>query len=76
LITSEEGMFRKNKAIDPVCGMGIEKDRISTTYEGATYYFCSEDCRMEFQKNPDKYLTRRTSDKKIETHRHSTHHCC
>ncbi len=25
-------------------------------YEGKTYYFCSEDCRAAFLKNPKKYL--------------------
>ena len=25
-------------------------------YEGKTYYFCSEDCRKAFLKNPQKYL--------------------
>jgi YHS domain-containing protein len=27
-------------------------------YQGATYYFCSEDCREEFLKNPQMYLPR------------------
>ena len=27
-----------------------------TDYQGTTYYFCSEDCREAFLKNPQKYL--------------------
>ena len=27
-----------------------------TVYQGQTYYFCSEDCRAAFIKNPGKYL--------------------
>jgi YHS domain-containing protein len=25
-------------------------------YRGVTYYFCSEDCRKDFVKNPAKYV--------------------
>ena len=28
----------------------------STTYKGQRYYFCSEDCKNEFAKNPANYL--------------------
>ena len=24
-------------------------------YQGRTYYFCSDDCRKDFDKNPSKY---------------------
>ena len=27
-----------------------------TDYQGTTYYFCGEDCREAFLKNPQKYL--------------------
>ncbi|MSU34441.1 MAG: YHS domain-containing protein [Pedosphaera sp.] len=27
-----------------------------TEYQGITYYFCSDDCRAEFVKQPDRYL--------------------
>lgn len=27
-----------------------------TEYQATTYYFCSEDCREAFVKNPQKYL--------------------
>lgn len=26
------------------------------SYAGKTYYFCSDDCRDKFEKNPDKYI--------------------
>jgi YHS domain-containing protein len=45
-------------AIDPVCGMEVDdrstKER--AIYEGTTYYFCSEDCREEFQAAPEDYI--------------------
>lgn len=27
-----------------------------TDYQGTNYYFCSQDCRESFLKNPQKYL--------------------
>ena len=46
------------KITDPVCKMAIEdKDSAGTsTYKGTTYYFCSEMCKQDFDKNPESYL--------------------
>ncbi|MBA3658150.1 MAG: YHS domain-containing protein [Gemmatimonadales bacterium] len=45
------------KVKDPVCGMMIEKEDAVATAEhrGKTYYFCSEDCQVEFKGNPEDY---------------------
>lgn len=42
---------------DPVCGMVIdERHAVGTSdYNGTRYYFCSEDCRTEFDENPQDY---------------------
>lgn len=42
---------------DPVCGMMIEdRDAVGTSeYEGKKYYFCSKDCKVEFDENPEDY---------------------
>ncbi len=42
---------------DPVCGMMIEKqDAVATAdYKGKTYYFCSQDCKTEFEAAPEDY---------------------
>ncbi len=46
-------------AIDPVCGMKVEEtdapDKLD--HEGTTYYFCSTDCREEFEANPGDYAS-------------------
>lgn len=49
--------------IDPVCGMEIEmEDAVSgKEYRGTTYYFCSDECREEFDKNPEKFAEKRKS---------------
>lgn len=47
------------EAKDPVCNMTIEdKDAFGTSeYMGKIYYFCSEACKVRFEKDPGRYLT-------------------
>ena len=42
---------------DPVCSMKIEQEDAvgSAEHEGTTYYFCSEDCKEEFEADPSGY---------------------
>lgn len=42
---------------DPVCGMVIDdKSAVgSSQYQGQTYYFCSTDCKSEFDAAPSDY---------------------
>lgn len=44
---------------DPVCGMKIEESDATATSEhgGHTYYFCSVDCKEEFDGDPASYAT-------------------
>ena len=46
-------------AKDPVCGMKVDEKKAagSSSYSGKTYYFCSPNCKNEFDKNPAKYAT-------------------
>lgn len=43
---------------DPVCGMTIDSDTAAgqATHQGQTYYFCSEQCRARFEREPSKYV--------------------
>ena len=44
------------KTLDPVCGMEVDRANAPTaTYKGQTYYFCSEDDKAKFVKNPEQY---------------------
>ena len=45
-------------AIDPVCGMTCDEKTAAATsvYKGTTYYFCSRGCKVQFDKNPEKFL--------------------
>lgn len=42
---------------DPVCGMTIDSNSVAATseYQGTRYYFCSTDCKTEFDENPADY---------------------
>lgn len=42
---------------DPVCGMTIEESDAAATseHEGRTFYFCSRDCKDEFDSDPPAY---------------------
>ena len=42
---------------DPVCEMEVDEERsIKSEYEGITYYFCSQECKEEFDSDPEAYV--------------------
>jgi Cu+-exporting ATPase len=43
---------------DPVCGMDIDPATAAgkSDYKGQTYYFCATGCKIDFEKDPEKYL--------------------
>lgn len=47
---------------DPVCDMYVEeiKAAAASVYKGKTYYFCAKFCKEEFDKEPEKYITKET----------------
>jgi YHS domain-containing protein len=46
------------KIVDPVCNMEVADVKTAPTavYKGKTYYFCSEEDKAKFEKNPEQYL--------------------
>jgi YHS domain-containing protein len=46
-------------AIDPVCGMDVNENNppAKTTYENKTYYFCSEQCKTDFEEDPEEFIS-------------------
>lgn len=46
------------QVIDPVCGMKIDPKTAaaSSAYEGKTYWFCSKDEKVKFDKDPAAYV--------------------
>ncbi len=42
---------------DPVCGMKVEeKSKFQTQFAGKKYFFCSDECRKEFEADPDEFV--------------------
>jgi len=49
------------KVVDPVCGMEIDPTTaLSATHQGKTYYFCSEENKAKFLKDPARYTAPRS----------------
>jgi signal transduction histidine kinase len=55
------------KIIDPVCGMTIEEKDVfdTSSYIGTIYYFCSKECKEDFDKNPETILTMKAEREKL-----------
>ena len=54
----EDGEFKETvtMAIDPVCGMSVEREKsLRLEWEGKEYFFCARGCRDEFIGDPIKF---------------------
>ena len=41
------------RAMDPQCGRSVDPETaIRLTWEGKTYFFCSEECKARFDMDP------------------------
>ena len=49
---------KREKHTDPVCGMETSGDLFKVEYEGKPFYFCSDHCRGQFEKNPEAYIAK------------------
>ena len=60
------------KVKDLVCGMEVDTETAAakTTYQGQTYYFCAPGCKVEFERNPQKYVAAQTSHEGHGGHGH------
>ena len=57
----DDGAFAletNGKAIDPVCGMGVDAHMAKhrEDYAGKPYYFCSAGCKAKFDADPARYI--------------------
>jgi len=45
---------------DPLCGMMVDPKTApaKSEYKGQTYYFCCPVCKSNFDKDPEKYLSK------------------
>jgi 3-hydroxybutyryl-CoA dehydratase len=44
--------------LDPVCMMEVNpaSAEAQSEYEGQTFYFCSMECKREFDADPERYI--------------------
>jgi uncharacterized protein len=60
-------------ATDPVCGMKVDRAKaLNASFDGRTYYFCSESCRNSFEADPERYArkTHAPVEAHVATHAH------
>ncbi|NIN35691.1 MAG: ATP-binding cassette domain-containing protein [Gammaproteobacteria bacterium] len=66
----EDGQFKDviEMAVDPVCGMSVDRDSAPTyaEYDGQVFYFCARGCRDEFLETPDRFLDVATMQRTAE----------
>ena len=57
VIWLEDGAFRElaSLAVDPVCGMSVERTGPRLEHRGKTLWFCSDGCRNEFLSDPGRF---------------------
>jgi YHS domain-containing protein len=48
---------------DPVCGAPTDSQQSSgaSQYNGQIFYFCSSDCKYQFNQDPQRYVDQPTS---------------
>jgi len=48
----------ETEALDPVCGMEIERAKAEgrAEYAARPYFFCSRECQERFEADPEKYV--------------------
>ncbi len=56
---------------DPVCGLEISvkkasKEKKTTHYNGQTYYFCSEECKHLFERDPNRLIKKISGEASVE----------
>jgi P-type Cu+ transporter len=44
---------------DPVCGMDVKPEQAAakSQHRGEDVYFCSKQCKTQFDKEPERYMT-------------------
>jgi len=57
LYVYRRGLGAPGQYRDPICGMRTGDSEPSATYDGETYYFCSQTCKEALEEAPDEYAT-------------------
>lgn len=64
---------RRALETDPICGMRVDPEEAAGTsqFQGRTYYFCSTNCKREFDRNPATHAGHRHEQREAATDRPS-----
>jgi len=62
--TASTGMSG-TESMDPSCGMAVDEGRsraagLTSNYQGKTYFFCTIECKRQFDKSPQKFTGKPT----------------
>ena len=57
----------KEKIRDPICGTSVNPKNVNWRYKFGvqTYYFCTLDCLITFDDNPDEFVSQAVGSKGI-----------
>ena len=70
---AELGQAPHEQAIDPVCGMKVDKRAAKFTlhHQATDYYFCCRSCQDKFAADPERYLKAGGAREAKHRHMHS-----
>ena len=70
---AELGQAPHEQAIDPVCGMTVDKRAAKFTlhHQATDYYFCCRSCQDKFAADPERYLKAGGAREAKHRHMHS-----
>ncbi len=54
------------------CGMEVDEKKAAakSEFKGETYYFCSSNCKVAFDKNPQTFVDKSKSGAQEHEHKH------
>lgn len=60
-----------DKDTDPVCGKTVNPSNAKpSVYDGIVYYFCSRDCREQFEAMPQSYVSKEKNQASSQLEHH------
>ena len=56
--TNSQNSEERQMTTDPVCGIKVDDKHpeFQTQFAGRKYFFCSDECRKEFEERPEEYV--------------------
>ncbi len=74
LYVYQRGLGAPGQYRDPVCGMRTDESGPSATHGGETYYFCSNQCKRSFKRNPTAFSHAHPQVSGVHSSQNHEHH--